>query len=48
MTTPVLSILNGSSSFLQIRSTIKALMSLDFVKIPSSILELVLFEYLNN
>ena len=36
MTTLVLSILNGSSSFLHtIRTTIKAWMSLNFVKIPS-------------
>ena len=35
VTTLVLSILNGSSSFLQtIRTTIKAWMSLNFVKIP--------------
>ena len=41
MTTLVLSILNGSSSFLHtIRTTIKAWMSLNFVKIPSPILEL--------
>ena len=41
MTTPVLSISNGFSSFLYtIRTTIKASMSLDFVKIPSPILEL--------
>ena len=41
MTTLVLSILNGSSSFLHtIRTTIKAWMSLNFVKIPSHILEL--------
>ena len=41
MTTLVLSILNGSSSFLHtISTTIKAWMSLNFVKIPSPILEL--------
>ena len=41
MTTLVLSILNGSSSLLhKIRTTIKAWMSLNFVKIPSLILEL--------
>ena len=41
MTTLVLSIFNGSSSFLyKIRTTIKALMSLNYVKIPSHILEL--------
>ena len=35
MTTPVLSILNGSSSFVHtIRTTIKAWMSLNFGKIP--------------
>ena len=41
MTTLVLSILNGSSSFLQtIRTTIKAWMSFNFIKVPSRILEL--------
>ena len=41
MTILVLSILNGSSSFLHtIRTTIKAWMSLNFVKIPSHISEL--------
>ena len=41
MTTLVLSILNGSSSFLQtIRKTNKAWMRLNLVKIPSPILEL--------
>ena len=40
VTTLVLSILNGSSSFLHtIRTTIKAWMSLNFIKIPSHILE---------
>ena len=49
MTTLVLSILNGSSSFLHtIRTTIKAWMSMDFVKIPSPILELAPLEYLKN
>ena len=47
MTTLVLSILNGSSSFLQsIRTTIKAWMTL--VKILSSILELAPLEHLKN
>ena len=41
MTTLVLSILNGSSSFLHtIRATIKAWMSLNFGKIPSLTFEL--------
>ena len=41
VTTLVLSTLNGSSSFLQIiRTTIEAWMSLNFIKIPSPILEL--------
>ena len=49
MTTLVLSILNGSSSFLQtIRTTIKAWMSLNSVKIPSPILELAALEHLKN
>ena len=49
MTTLVLSILNGSSSFLHtIRTTIKAWMSLNYVKIPSHILELASFEHLKN
>ena len=49
MTTIVLSILNGSSSFLQtIRTTIKAWMNLNFIKIPSPILELASLEYLKN
>ena len=50
-TTLVLSILNGSSSFLQtIRTTIKAWMSLNFVKIPSHnfIFELTPLEHLKN
>ena len=46
MTTLVLSILNGSSSFLHtIITTIKAWMSLNFVKIPSHILELAPLEH---
>ena len=49
MTTLVLSILNGSSSFLHtIRTTIKALMSWNFVKIPLSILELAPLDHLKN
>ena len=49
VTTLVLSILNGSSSFLHtIRKTIKAWMSLNFVKIPSPILELATLEHLKN
>ena len=49
MTTLVLSILNGSSSFLHtIRTTIKAGMSLNFLKIPSHILELAPLEHLKN
>ena len=44
-----LSILNGSSSFLHIISTInKAWMSLNFVKIPSPILELAPLGHLKN
>ena len=47
MTTLVLSILNRSYSFLQIRrTTIKAWMSLHFVKIPSPIIELAALEHL--
>ena len=47
MTILVLSILNGSSSFLHtIRTTIKAWMSLNFVKVPSHILELAPLEHL--
>ena len=46
MTTLVLSILNGSSSFLQaIRTTIKAWMSLNFGKIPVLTLELAALEH---
>ena len=49
MTTLVLLILNGSSSFLHtIRTTIYAWMSLNFVKIPSHILELASLEHLKN
>ena len=49
MTTLVLSILNGSSSFLHtIRTTIKAAMSMNYLKIPSSILELAPLEHLKN
>ena len=49
MTTLVLSILNGSSSFLHTkRTTIKAWMSLNFVKILSPILELAALEHLKN
>ena len=49
MTILVLSILNGSTSFLHtIRTTIKAWMSLNFVEIPSHILELAPLEHLKN
>ena len=49
MTTLVLSILNGSSSFLQTRRTsIKAWMSLNFGKIPSPIIEIAPLEHLKN
>ena len=49
MTTLVLSILNGSSSFLHtIRTTIKAWMSLNFIEIPLPILELAPIEHLKN
>ena len=49
MTTLVLSILTGPSSFLNtIRTTIKAWMSLNFVKIQSLILELAPLEHLKN
>ena len=49
MTTLMLSILNGSSSFLQVtRLTIKARMSLNFGKIPSLTLELAALESLGN
>ena len=47
MTTLVQSILDGSSSFLQVRSpTIKAWMSLNFGEIPSPTLELAALERL--
>ena len=47
MTTLVLSFLNRSFSFLQIRrTTMKAWMILNSVKIPSPIMELATFEYL--
>ena len=49
MTTLVLSILNGSSSFFHtIRTTIKAWMSLNLIKIPSPVLELAYLEHLKN
>ena len=49
MTTLVLSVLNGSSSFLHtMRTIIKAWMGLNFVKIPSHILELAPLEHLKN
>ena len=49
MTTLVLSILHGSSSFLQaIRTTSKTWMSLNFIKIPSPILELAALEHIKN
>ena len=49
VTTLVLSILNGSSSFLHtIRTTIKALMSLNFGKIPSLTSELAALERQKN
>ena len=49
MTTLVLSILNGSYLILQIRRTaIKARMSLNFVKIPSPIMEIALLEHHKN
>ena len=49
VTTLVLSNLNRSYSFLQIRrTTIKAQMSLNFVKIPSPIKELAALEHLKN
>ena len=47
MTALVLSILNGSSSYLLIRrTTIKAWMGLNFVKIPSPLMELAALEHL--
>ena len=49
MTTLVLLILNGSSSFLHtIRTTIKAWVSLNYVNIPLHILELAPLEHLKN
>ena len=49
MTTLELSILNGSSPFLQIgRTIIKAWMCSNFVKIPSPIMELAALEHLKN
>ena len=49
MTTLVLSILSGSSSFLHtIRTTNKAWMNLNYVKIPSNVLELAPLEHLKN
>ena len=49
MTTLVPSFSNGSSSFLQVRwTTIKALISLNFVKILSLNLELAVLEHLEN
>ena len=49
MTSPVLSIVNGFSSYLQIRrTTIEAWISLNFVKIPSLIMELAVLEHLEN
>ena len=49
MTTLVLSILNGSSSYLHtIRTTIKAWMSFNFGKIPLLTLELAALEHQKN
>ena len=49
MTSLVLSILNGSSSYLQIRwTTIKAWISFNFVKISLLIMELAVLEHLEN
>ena len=49
MTTLMLSILYRSCSYLQIRrTTIKAQMTLNFVKIPSPIKELGALEHLKN
>ena len=49
MTTVVLLFFNRSDSFLQIRRTsIKAWMSLNSVKIPSPIMELAALEHLKN
>ena len=49
MTTLVYSFLNGYSSFSQVtRTTIKACLSLNFVKIPSPATELAALERLKN
>ena len=49
MTSLLLSILNGSSSYLKIRrTTVKAWMSLNFVKIPTPFMELAALEHLKN
>ena len=49
MTTLVLSILNGSFLFLQIRrTTVKAQMSVNFIKIPSPIIELAPLDHLKS
>ena len=49
MTSLVLVILNGSSSYLQIRrTTIKSWMTLNFVKIALPIMELAALEHLEN
>ena len=49
MTSLVLSMFNGSSSYLQIRrTTLKACMSLNFIKISSPIMELAALEHLKN
>ena len=49
MTTLVLSILNRSSSFMHtIRTTIEAWISLNFVKTPAPILELVPLVHIKN
>ena len=49
MTSLVLLILNGSSLYLQIRgTTIKAWMSLNFIKIPLPIMELAALKHIKN
>ena len=49
MTTRVPSFLNGSSLFLQVtRTTIKACMRLNFIRITSPIIELAALEHLRN
>ena len=49
MTSLVPSFFNGSSSFLQVtRSTIKAWMGLNFIKIPPLTMELAALERLKN